>query len=632
MNIRQFALKNVFRNKRLYAGYFFSCAFSVMIFFAYSMLALHPALDFSGNGSYGRGAQAGMDVAQYIIYLFTFFFILYSMSSFLKSRKKEFGICIMHGMSDMQLRRLVFIENIVIGLGATLSGIGAGLALSKWLLLMSSSVLDLEQPLPFYFPVKAISLSGAAFVLLFLIISLFTATILRSSSLIDLLKGTVKPKSEPKASPWLAFLAVFLLALGYGVAFWVKGAHVIFALLPVATVVSIGTYFLFTQLSVYMINRLKTKKLYRRGTNLITLSDLAYRMKDNARMFFLVAIISTVAFTAIGTLVGLKAIFTNTVTSGSPVMRYVSFSDNKLEQKHAELIEQSLNKAGISHETVVFSTKLVEDARTDKSYTVIGVSDYNRLMSENLVLRGGEAQLFYQVNPMVAGLTGQSTPPEQAASVEFAKEELAVASNREMPQMIGQNVGGDRVAVVPDAAFQRLSASNMDKTVYTYLIEDWKSTLDAAKQLEKQLDTSRGDFTFSSRALALNAVNTAFGQIFLAGLFIGAVFFVAAGSFLYLRLYSDLDQDTVQYRAISKLGLTEGELSKIVSTQIGLLFFVPIVVAIVHGAVALNSLQNTFSMSLVKESAIVLGSFLAIQIIYFIFIRANYVRKLKKVI
>lgn len=628
MNIRQFALKNVFRNKRLYAGYFFSCAFSVMIFFVYSMLALHPALDFSGNGNYGRGAQAGMDVAQYIIYLFTFFFILYSMSSFLKSRKKEFGICIMHGMSDMQLRRLVFTENIVIGLGATVSGIGAGLALSKWLLLMSSSVLTLEQPLTFYFPVKAIALSGGAFVLLFLIISLFTATILRSSSLIDLLKGSVKPKPEPKASRWLAFLAVFLLALGYGVAFWVKGVLVIFALLPVATVVSIGTYFLFTQLSVYIINRLKTKKLYRRGTNLITLSDLAYRMKDNARMFFLVAIISTVAFTAIGTLVGLKAVFTNMSTSGSPVMRYESHSGNKLEAKHAEMIEQSLNKAGISYEAVVFPAKFVEDAKTEKSYQVISVSNYNQLMKTNLGLRDDEAHLFYQVNPMNI----QQEKSEETSVALAPDKTFAVTANEAMPEAITQNVSGHRVIVLSDAAFQGLPASERDDMIYTYLIEDWKSTLAVAKQLNKQLGDPDGNYLFRARALMLNDVNQGFGQIYLSGLFIGAVFFVAAGSFLYLRLYSDLDQDTVQYRAISKLGLTEGELSKIVSTQIGLLFFVPIVVAIVHGAVALNSLQNTFSMSLVKESAIVLGSFLAIQIIYFIFIRANYVRKLKKVI
>lgn len=122
MNFRQFAFKNVIRNKRLYAGYFFSCTFLVMVFFVYSMLVFHPEMSLHDQGSYGEGAQTGMDVAQYIIYVFSFFFILYSMGVFLKLRKKELGICIVQGMSDIKLRLLVFLENMMIGLTATVVG------------------------------------------------------------------------------------------------------------------------------------------------------------------------------------------------------------------------------------------------------------------------------------------------------------------------------------------------------------------------------------------------------------------------------------------------------------------------------------------------------------------------------
>src|SRR5699024_12032893 len=64
----------------------------------------------------------------------------------------------------------------------------------------------------------------------------------------------------------------------------------------------------FTQLSVYVIRKLKSKQgLFWRKTNMLLFSDLSHRMKDNARAFFMVAIISTVAFIAIGTLVGLNS-------------------------------------------------------------------------------------------------------------------------------------------------------------------------------------------------------------------------------------------------------------------------------------------------------------------------------------
>ncbi|MDF2659028.1 MAG: transporter permease [Paenibacillus sp.] len=629
MNFRQFAFKNVFRNKRLYAGYFFSCAFSVMIFFAYSMFVFHPELNFSTHGSYGKGAQTSMDVSQYIIYVFTFLFILYSMSVFLKSRKKEFGICIMQGMSDLQLRKLVFLENVIIGLTATASGIAAGLLLSKGMLMLGTSVLALEKPLSFYWPVTAGWLTLAAFTLLFVVISLFTAIILRSSSLIDLLKGTAKPKPEPKASTWLAILAAVLLAVGYAVAFIVKGMLVLLALLPVVVIVSVGTYFLFTQLSVYIINKLKRKqKLYRSNTNMITLSDLAYRMKDNARMFFLVSIISTVAFCSIGTLVGMKSMFVSMMSESTPAFKYESFAGNARADEHTSLIEQRLQQEGVEYEKFVVNIKRLQVAESGRQHLFIPAGDYNRLMNGQVQFGDREAYL-YVPDDMGFGKREEGDQAKQL-NVKEGNSSFTVTKNEAIPAPLKQFDYGS-IVIVSDAAYRLLPESERGSVTYVYEVKKWEQTLGTAKKLNGELQGEQKQFSFTSRAYEINEMNQSFGQILLTGLFIGAVFFVAAGSFLYFRLYADLDNDRVQYRAISKLGLTEAELSKIVSTQIALLFFVPIVVALVHGAVALNTLQNTFNANLVKPSALVLGTFLAIQIVYFLFIKTSYVRKLKNV-
>jgi len=103
MTFRQFAFNNVLRNKRLYAAYFLSSMFTVMVFFTFAIFAFHPEL-ISINDS----VTQGMAVAGGIIYVFSFFFILYSMSSFLQSRKKEFGLLIIQGMSNSQIRWMVF--------------------------------------------------------------------------------------------------------------------------------------------------------------------------------------------------------------------------------------------------------------------------------------------------------------------------------------------------------------------------------------------------------------------------------------------------------------------------------------------------------------------------------------------
>lgn len=44
---------------------------------------------------------------------------------------------------------------------------------------------------------------------------------------------------------------------------------------------------------------------------------------------------------------------------------------------------------------------------------------------------------------------------------------------------------------------------------------------------------------------------------------VGVVFFVFTISFLYFRLFTDLDRDKSQFQMLSKLGLTKREIKKL---------------------------------------------------------------------
>src|SRR6185437_1447131 len=112
MNFRQFAYRNVVRNRRIYAAFFMASVFSVMVFFLYSMLLFHPAFE---DRFLQEFALLGMGVAEVILFIFTLFFLFYSMRAFLHVRSKEFGILLHLGMEKRQLHRLVFLESMLIG-------------------------------------------------------------------------------------------------------------------------------------------------------------------------------------------------------------------------------------------------------------------------------------------------------------------------------------------------------------------------------------------------------------------------------------------------------------------------------------------------------------------------------------
>ncbi|HBK61105.1 MAG TPA: ABC transporter permease, partial [Firmicutes bacterium] len=72
---------------------------------------------------------------------------------------------------------------------------------------------------------------------------------------------------------------------GYAVAWTVSEVGVAIAFLPVTAIVCVGTHILFTQGSVAALRHFQRRKsVYYRRTNLLTISDLVFKMKDNARI------------------------------------------------------------------------------------------------------------------------------------------------------------------------------------------------------------------------------------------------------------------------------------------------------------------------------------------------------------
>ncbi|NAP00749.1 FtsX-like permease family protein, partial [Halomonas sp. MG34] len=405
MTFRQFAFNNVLRNKRLYIAYFLSSMFTVMVFFTFAIFAFHPAFS---NGSVNQNALLGMAAAGGIIYVFSFFFVLYSMSSFLQSRKKEFGLLIMLGATNKQIRLMVFLENILIGFFATVGGILAGLLFAKAILLVAENVLIISESLPFYFPTLSVVVTFGSFMLLFFFISVFVSFILRTNKLTDLVKGDKQSKGEPKASVFLSVAAALLLLIGYGTAVMVEGILVVYAMIPVILVVTLGTYLLFTQLSVFFIRRVKNNtSIFWRKTNMLLFSDLSFRMKDNARTFFMVAIISTVAFSAIGSLYGFQSYLTKGVKEMNPfTVTYSPWRDDSKETIETDIkkINAILEEENVEAKMEDMELTYYEMPEHDRQVLITKASDYNRFAAligeEALNPKKGEAIVVEQSDVM----------------------------------------------------------------------------------------------------------------------------------------------------------------------------------------------------------------------------------------
>src|SRR5699024_4432841 len=202
-----------------------------------------------------------------------------------------------------------------------------------------------------------------------------------------------------------------------------KGTGVIVALVPVAVIVTIGTYLLFTQLSVFVIRRLKKKEsIFWKKTNMILFSDLSHRMKDNARVFFMVAIISTVAFSAIGTLVSLNTVLTKGMIDANPTsFSYAGFDDETKEDAlaDAEEIEAIIQEHDLQVDRAEAELFYFPQDGKEQPLLIVKASDFNAYAQltnqEKVEIADGEAVVPPASDRMLGGFESERSKEIQLA-------------------------------------------------------------------------------------------------------------------------------------------------------------------------------------------------------------------------
>ncbi len=652
MTFWQFAFKNVTRNSRAYFAYFLSSSFSIAVFFSFAVYLFHPKLQ---NFSMISEISGLMIFSEVVIVLFSFFFLLYSIGSFLKVRKKQFGILTVLGISKKQLHRLVFTENMLIGILSIFFGIQFGFVFSQFFLLVTAKITHVPG-IYLYGPTNAIILTTIVFLSLFIIVSAFTPMLIRTKKAVHLLKTNGGKQKERKPSIFISLFGAICLLGGYALAgnpkYFVSVSpqigviYMVSSIFVIPTFVTMGTYFFFSQISFSLIYILKKRrKFYMKRINMLWISDLANRIRTNINMLFIVAMLSTVAFTMITFLYGFGKFIKLEVTKTSPFpISYFSYDANPFVAEHLNWLEQQLQRENFSYEKInadLYEAPLKEDQGIAIYNDVYAIkqSDYNKL-ADSLQLK----QLFMDDNEAYV-LTGTSyitifNEFEQS----YNRDYITLSSTNTKLRVKGYeyvnaipSTFSYQTLVLPDAVVENFPNTTKHVSAYNYKVQNWEKTYkiadDFIEKVQKDRDKSqyKGPLIRSfESAGSLYRITSGSAAYFLIGTFLGVIFFIGAGSVLYFRMYTDLTNEQEKYVAISKIGVTDAEMKKSATIQLSILFFVPYVMASIHTMFATKMLQDVIGLSLFKEISAVLIIFGVVEILFFLFIRSLYMQKLSQ--
>ncbi|MBE7125375.1 FtsX-like permease family protein [Bacillus mycoides] len=652
MTFWQFAFKNVTRNSRAYFAYFLSSSFSIAVFFSFAVYLFHPKLQNSNMISEVSGLMIFSEV---VIVLFSFFFLLYSIGSFLKVRKKQFGVLTVLGISRKQLHRLVFTENMLIGILSIFFGMQFGLVFSQFFLLVTAKITHLPG-IYLYIPTNAFILTTIVFLGLFIAVSSFTPLLIRTKKTVNLLKTNAGKQKERKPSIFISLFGAICLIGGYALAskpiYFVSISpqigmvYMLSSIFVIPALVSIGTYFFFSQISFLLIHLLKKRRnFYMKRINMLWISDLASRIRSNINMLFVVAMLSTIAFTMITFLYGFGKFMKLDVERNSPfAFSYFSFDENPFTSQHLNWLEKQLEDGQFSYDKIkvdLYATPVEAKNNTEIYYDTYAIkqSDYNKLAT-SLQLQ----KLFINENETYILSGAAYVPLFTSFDPNYNRTHITLANTNYKLQIKGIKIDNTlpstfayETLVLSDSAVNNLPTNTKHVTVYNYNVENWENTYAIADEFVKRADKDRASIKHEGSLVrifesgnSLYRIKSGSASYFLIGTFLGIIFFIGAGSVLYFRMYTDLTNEQEKYVTITKIGLTESEMKRSATIQLGILFFVPYIMASIHTMFATKMLQDIINLSLFAEITVVLVIFGTIEIIFFLLIRSLYMQKLSQ--
>ncbi|MBE7105861.1 ABC transporter permease [Bacillus cereus] len=647
MTFWQFAFKNVTRNARAYFAYFVSSAFSIAIFFSFAVYLFHPKLHMT-DVNYALNIL--MTISEVVIVFFSFFFLLYSIGTFLKVRKKQFGILTVLGISQKQLKRLVFLENMLIGVLSIFFGIQFGLVFSQFFLLVTAKITHVPG-LYLYWPTSAIILTIIIFFGLFILVSSFTPMLIRTRKAVRLLQEGEKQK-ERKASVLISLFGATCLLSGYALSanplyFMSLGdiAGLLYAATSIFVIPSLaaaGTYFFFSQISFLLIRILKARrKFYMKRINMLWISDLATRIRTNINMLFIVTMLSTLAFTMITFLYGFgKFTKFDEIRQNPFPFTYLSHTENTLADEHLNWLEQKFNEEQFTYKK--FKTDIYEVSSAEESpqlYYAIKQSDYNILANtlswEHLNVKNNESYIL--IKDLDSQVIGTIHDQKAKNTLTLNQNSLQLQIKEYKSYNPFPNSLISQLVVLSDKNVEALSNVSKQMSVYSFKVNDWEKAHDIGSAFTTKINkdneaiqAEHPPFHASEASDSLYKTKLNVASFFLIGTFLGVIFFIGAGSVLYFRMYTDLTNEQEKYITITKIGLTETEMKQSATIQLAILFFVPYIMASIHTMFATKMLQEILNLSLFAEITVVLVIFGTVEILFFLLIRSFYMQKLSQ--
>ena len=654
------ALSNLIKNRKLYYPFALATILAIAITYIFTSLTLNPHLD-DLTGSDPIKMVLGMGLG--IVALSSGIIVLYANSFVMKNRSRELGLYSVLGLEKRHLFSMILKETVIMSFVTLLLGIGVGALFDKLIYAFLQRLIGESTGLVSTFQVMTIPIVLVIFACIFSLLVLVNGFRLLRLNPLQLTKDGLKGEKKGRFLVIQTLLGLGTMGYGYYLALSVQNpVTAIISFFLAVLLVILGTYLLFNAGTTVVLQLLKKKKsYYYKPNNMISISNLVFRMKKNAVGLATIAILSSMVLV---TLVGAASIYAGKkdyLASSAP--HDYSVSGNKVDLTSTKkLMDDFLIKTGEqANEEVAVSYLLFGIKNQETNKLTVFTKNERKVVPKSIVLVFSQEtfkqltgkELNLSSNQIALYTKNKTLKTQKSLSIDGKNyqihRQIGDFINKKVPNIYKIIVSDYSYLVVPDIKIFESSMKGTSIAQATYVGVNVKDPTHDAKKNSDLLDqmtdketqqlaghttgVSQSYLTANSQYDTEGMLNGFVGGTFFIGIFLSIIFMLGTVLVIYYKQISEGYEDRERFVILQKIGLDDLQVKQTIRKQVLTVFFLPLIFAFIHLAFAYHMLSlivriiGVFNPSLMLVvTIIVCGVFFLAYVLVFALTSRSYRR------
>lgn len=624
------AVTNIKNNGKTYVPFMLTAVLTVMMYYMMDTLARNDSI---GN----RNVTTVLFLTIPVMTLFSLIFLFYTNSFLIRRRKKEIAVYNILGMGKGHIGRMLTVETLIICAVSLVLGILGGMVFGKLMHLLLLRILQYDVGIRFHISLPSILYTAVLFTFIFFLTWLYNLFQVKLANPVELLRGGNVGEREPRTKWLLALVGGLAMGVGYYLAITTeRPIDAIDTFIVAVVLVIIGTYCLFIAGSIAVLKALRKKKnFYYKANHFTAVSGMIYRMKQNAAGLANICILSTIVLVLISSTVSLYAGMEDILDQRFPYDYCITTADasdpatissidriveEELSARHVEKEDGMSYRYGATAVLRQSDTAFTNSQTVD--YTVediqemyfIPLEDYQKVQGDPTELAPDEVILFVTDE----GSYGRDTITVNGKELKVVKE---LKDFRLEDKSVARVVTGWYL-IMPDVqSILDMGVVNgaLQYSTYFDMGGSREDCLAAVQSIADRVGREVPGAVCENRELSRENFFSLYGSLFFIGLYLGSMFLIATVLIIYYKQISEGYDDRERYQIMQKVGMGKREVRRSIRSQVLLVFFLPLVVAVIHIAVAFNVIDKLLAMLGLVNTPLFLSCTAATVLVFAVF-------------